>query len=224
MTASSKRSIREILIRVIILFVGLTIAHLGVTLFLLADLGADPFNVLIQGLFRTLSKQPVFVFLTHGYTHIAICFLIIIVLLIVDKTYIKIGTILCMVCGGPIIDFFSLILTPMFALMPYALKVVMLGLGCVILACGMTVVIKSDAGTGPNDLVAVVISDKLKKKFGVIRILVDAAFVLAGFLLGGVVGLGTIVCAGLVGPVAGVVMPYSEKLVNKVLEVFGKNE
>lgn len=219
-----KKNLKEMVIRVILLLGGLVVAHLGVTLFLLADLGADPFNVLIQGLFRTLSKQPVFVFLTHGYTHIAICFLIIIVLLIVDKTYIKIGTILCMVCGGPIIDFFSLILTPMFVQMPYALKVVMLGLGCVILACGMTVVIKSDAGTGPNDLVAVVISDKLKKKFGAIRILVDAAFVLAGFLLGGVVGLGTIVCAGLVGPVAGVVMPYSEKIVNKVLEVFGKNE
>lgn len=29
-----------------------------------------------------------------------------------------------------------------------------------ILALGMTIVIKSEAGTGPNDLVAIVISDK----------------------------------------------------------------
>ncbi len=219
-----KKDRKEMIIRVLLLLGGLVVAHLGVTLFLLADLGADPFNVLIQGLFRTLSKQPVLAFLTHGYTHIAICFLIIIVLLGVDKTYIKIGTILCMVCGGPIIDFFSLILAPLFSQMPFALKVVMLGLGCVILACGMTIVIKSNAGTGPNDLVAVVISDKLKKKFGVIRILVDVTFVLAGYLLGGVVGLGTIICAGLVGPVAGVVMQYSEKLVNKVLGVLVENE
>lgn len=219
-----KRNLKEMMIRVVLLLAGLVIAHLGVTLFLLADLGADPFNVLIQGLFRTLSKQSFLTFLTHGYTHIAICFLIIIILLIVDKTYIKIGTILCMVCGGPIIDFFSRMLAPMFEKMPFSLKVLMLGLGCVILACGMTIVIKSDAGTGPNDLVAVVISDKLKKKFGMMRILVDATFVLAGFLLGGVVGLGTIICAGLVGPVAGVVMPYSEKLVNKVLGVLVKNE
>ena len=35
--------------RVILLLAGLTIAHLGVTLFLLADLGSDPFNVLIPG-------------------------------------------------------------------------------------------------------------------------------------------------------------------------------
>ena len=50
-----RRSFREWLIRILILMVGLTIAHLGVTLFLLTELGSDPFNVLIQGLFRTLS-------------------------------------------------------------------------------------------------------------------------------------------------------------------------
>ena len=219
-----KRSLKEIFIRVILLLIGLVIAHLGVTLFLLADLGADPFNVLVQGIFRTISSVSILSFLTHGYTHIAICFLIIIVLLLVDKSYIKIGTILCMVCGGPIIDFFSWILAPMFAAMPFVLKVVMLGLGCVILACGMSVVIKSDAGTGPNDLVAVVISDKAKKKFGIVRIIVDVSFVLAGFALGGVIGLGTIICACLVGPVAGVVMPYSEKLVKKVIGVLIKDE
>ena len=219
-----KRNLKEMFIRVLLLLIGLVIAHLGVTLFLLADLGADPFNVLVQGIFRSLSKLQSLSFLTHGYTHIAICFLIIMVLLIVDRSYIKIGTILCMVCGGPIIDGFSLILAPLFAQMPFAGKVLMLGLGCVILACGMTIVIKSDAGTGPNDLVAVVISDKAKKKFGIVRIVVDVSFVLVGFLLGGVVGLGTIICACLVGPVAGIVMPVSEKLVNKVVGVLMKNE
>lgn len=219
-----KHKMKELVVRVILLLAGLVIAHLGVTLFLLADLGADPFNVLVQGIFRTLSQGAGLQFLTHGYTHIAICFLIILGLLLIDKSYIKIGTILCMVCGGPIIDFFSVILAPLFAQMPFALKVIMLGLGCVILACGMTIVIKSDAGTGPNDLVAVVISDKSRKKFGVIRIVVDVSFVLVGFVLGGVLGLGTIICACLVGPVAGVFMPHSEKLVNRVVGAFVKNE
>ena len=51
-----KRNGKEILIRVVILLIGLTIAHFGVTLFLLADLGADPFNVLVQGIFRTVDR------------------------------------------------------------------------------------------------------------------------------------------------------------------------
>ena len=110
-----KRSGKETLIRVLILLAGLTIAHLGVTLFLLADLGADPFNVLVQGIFRTLGRVKGFQALTHGYTHISICFLIILVLVIADKSYIKIGTILCMICGGPIIDFFTGILGSLFS-------------------------------------------------------------------------------------------------------------
>ena len=108
------KNYRETVWRLIILFVGLTIAHLGVTMFLLADLGADPFNVLVQGLFKQLSAFTGWAFLTHGRVHIAVCFVIILVLLIVDRSYIKLGTIVCMVFGGPIIDFFTLLLSPLF--------------------------------------------------------------------------------------------------------------
>ncbi|MBP5295084.1 MAG: hypothetical protein J6Y95_05120 [Lachnospiraceae bacterium] len=213
-----RRSIKEWIVRSVILLVGLTIAHLGVTLFLLSDLGSDPFNVLIQGIFRQLSKALSWSFLTHGRTHMAVSFLIILVLLIVDRSYVKIGTLICMFLGGPIIDFF----TWLFQLfLPGELnlffRIVMLVLGCVILAYGMTIVIKSDAGTGPNDLVAVVISDKTHAKFWIIRLLVDAVFAGAGFLLGGKVGAGTIVCIALVGPVAGIFLPVNEKIVRKIV-------
>lgn len=216
------KNYRETIWRLIILFVGLTIAHLGVTMFLLADLGADPFNVLVQGLFKQLSAITGWAFLTHGRVHIAVCFIIIIVLLIVDRSYIKLGTIVCMVFGGPIIDFFTLLLSPLFeAVDSFAVLLILLALGCVILAYGMTIVIKSNAGTGPNDLVAVVISDKLKKKFSIIRVIVDFSFVALGFLMGGVFGIGTLVCAFLVGPVAGIFLPINERLIDKVLKALG---
>ena len=196
--------------RVILLLIGLTIAHLGVTLFLLADLGSDPFNVLIQGLFSFLPWPG---FMTHGYVHMGVSFLIILVLLVVDKGYIRIGTLLCMFLGGPIIDVFTILLGGLInAQSAMALRLVALVAGCVILAFGMTIVIQSKAGTGPNDLVAVVISDKTRWKFGVVRICVDVCFALAGFLLGGTVGLGTIICAFLVGPAAQIFMPLSGKI------------
>lgn len=209
---------KETLLRLFILFVGLTIAHLGVTMFLLADLGADPFNVLVQGLYRGIDALSGWAFLSHGRVHIAVCFLIILALLIADKSYVKLGTVVCMVFGGPIIDLFSLLLAPLFAAVSsFAVKLLLLALGCVILAYGMTIVIKSQAGTGPNDLVAVVISDKIHKKFSVIRVIVDFSFVALGWLLGGVFGIGTLVCAFLVGPVAGVFLPVNEKIINRVL-------
>ena len=209
------------LLKIIILMVGLTIAHLGVTLFLLTNLGSDPYNVLVQGVYRTLSNLTGWEFLTHGRVHIALCFLIILILLATDKTYIKIGTVLCMIFGGPIIDMFTLILKPVVTeSSPLAYKLIILELGCVILAYGMTIVIKSDAGTGPNDLVAVVISDKTKQSFGIVRVITDISFVLAGFLLGGSVGLGTVICAACVGPVANIFLPINEKLIQKVYILF----
>ena len=201
-----------------ILLVGLCIAHLGVTLFLLANLGADPFNVFVQGVFRSVSPLLNLSFLTHGNVHIVISLAIIIVLLIVDKTYIKIGTVLCMVFGGPIIDFFTLVLSPLYQRNQSVLfNYLSLAAGCIILAFGMTIVIKSDAGTGPNDLVAVVISDKLHKKFSIVRVAVDFSFVVIGFILGGSFGPGTIICSFLVGPVAGFFLPKNEAVINKIL-------
>ena len=196
--------------RVILLLIGLTIAHLGVTLFLLAELGSDPFNVMIQGLYRFLPWPD---FMTHGYVHMGVSFGIILVLLVVDRSYIRIGTLLCMFLGGPIIDVFTAALGGIInAWSPLALRLAALVVGCVILAFGMTVVINSKAGTGPNDLVAVVLSDKTRWKFGPVRITVDVCFALTGFLLGGTLGLGTIICAFLVGPAAQVFMPVSGRI------------
>ena len=197
---------RELAVRVALLLAGLCVAHLGVTLFLQSDLGSDPFNVFVQGLFRGI-PWPAFAAMTHGRTHLLVSLVILLVLLAVDRSYVGIGTVLCMALGGPIIDVYTLWLALLVA-------------GCVILAFGMTIVIRSRAGTGPNDLVAVVLSDKLRKPFGPVRIGVDLTFALVGLALGGVVGLGTVICAFLVGPAAQLFFPISQRLCEAALAQF----
>ncbi len=217
-----KSSIAEYVLRLLLLFAGLLIAHLGVTLFILSDLGADPFNVLIQGLHKLIGSAGA-AQVTHGMTHMAVCFLIILVLLLVDRSYIKAGTIVCMFCGGPIIDLFTWLLGGLhIPTSPLPVKALAMVAGCLILAFGMTIVIRSEAGTGPNDLVAVVISDKSGKRFGIVRILVDFCFVAIGALLGGRFGVGTLVCAFLVGPTAELCMPVSRTLVERALGLLSK--
>lgn len=215
-----RRSFREMAVRVVLLLVGLWIAHLGVTLFLQTNLGSDPFNVFVQGLFRAI-PWPDWAGMTHGRVHLLVSLLIMVVLLVVDRSYVGIGTVLCMALGGPIIDVYTLWLAPFLnETLPLAVRVPMLAVGCIILAFGMTIVIRSQAGTGPNDLVAVVLSDKSGKPFGPVRIGVDLTFALVGFALGGVVGIGTIICAFLVGPAAQLFFPVSEKICVCVLNQF----
>lgn len=216
----SRRSPKELAVRVILLLVGLCIAHLGVTLFLQSALGSDPFNVFIQGLYRGLpwADWPL---MTHGRVHLLVSLLIMLVLLVVDRHYVGVGTILCMALGGPIIDVYTLWLSPVInESLPLAARVGLLVAGCVILAFGMTIVIRSEAGTGPNDLVAVVLSDKWKKPFGPVRIGVDLTFALVGLALGGTLGVGTVICAFLVGPAAQLFFPVSQKLCNFALDHF----
>lgn len=209
---SGKRSPRETAVRMALLLAGLCIAHLGVTLFLQSDLGSDPFNVLIQGLFRSI-PWPAWAGMTHGRTHLLVSVLIMVVLLGVDRDKVRAGTVLCMALGGPIIDGFTWLLAPWLnGSLPMAARLVMLAAGCVILAFGMTIVIRSEAGTGPNDLVAVVLSEKLKKPFGPVRVAVDLCFALAGAAMGGVLGVGTVAAAFLVGPAAQVFLPVSGRI------------
>lgn len=211
---------RELAVRVVLLLAGLCVAHLGVTLFLQSDLGSDPFNVFVQGLFRGI-PWPAFAAMTHGRTHLLVSLVILLVLLAVDRSYVGIGTVLCMALGGPIIDVYTLWLSPVIhGGLPLPLRLALLVAGCVILAFGMTIVIRSRAGTGPNDLVAVVLSDKLRKPFGPVRIGVDLTFALVGLALGGVVGLGTVICAFLVGPAAQLFFPISQRLCEAALAQF----
>jgi len=214
---------KELAVRVLLLLAGLTVAHLGVTLFLESNLGADPFNVLIQGLYRGLPWPG---WMTHGRVHLLVSLLIMGVMLAAARGFVRVGTVVCMALGGPIIDLWTIPLAPLF---PEALalpwRLAALVLGCVILAFGMTIVIRSEAGTGPNDLVAVVLSDKTKLPFGPVRVAVDVCFAFAGWLLGGVVGLGTVVCAALVGPAAQLFLPVSGRLCDLCLrEILGEQD
>lgn len=210
------RSKREWIIRMTLLCIGLTIAHFGVTLFMLVNLGSDPFNVFIQG----LSRYTPF---SHGITHMCISFLIIILLLFLDRSYIKAGTLVCMILGGPIIDLFTWMFGGIVNQELYfPVRLLVMTAACLILAFGMTIVIQSDAGTGPNDLVAVVVSAKLGRKFSAVRVIVDFSFVLVGVILGGTFGIGTLVCAFVVGTAAGYFMPVSHQLVERTLMKYGE--
>ena len=207
-----KRTKTEYFIRLLLLTLGLIVAHLGVTLFVLANLGSDPFTTTVQGVSIQLGFPL-------GNVHMAATALLIIIFAIFTRGYIKAGTFVCTLLGGPIINVFTWLLGDFInSSLPIWARLIVAAMGCVVLAAGMSMVIKSDAGTGANDLIAVIITDKIKKvQFRFIRMACDIIFTVAGFLLGGTVGVGTLIAVFLIGPVAQKCMPISEKLVAKFI-------
>lgn len=205
---TSTRSKKDWVVGLVVLFIGLTIAHLGVSLFLISALGSDPFTVLVQGI-------SIAVGISIGTCHVIALVLLMVVMLLTTKGYVKPGTVVCAFCGGWIIDLFLWLFGDMVTeASSMVLRLVVLVVGCVILSFGMSIVIKSNSGTGPNDLIAIILTDKVGKfPFARVRMTCDIVFTVAGFLMGGVFGVGTIVAAALIGPMVQFFLPRSEKLI-----------
>lgn len=209
---TSGRSASDWAKALLILLIGLTIAHLGVTLFLLSEMGTDTFTVFIQGLSRTFG-------LSVGTMHVIILVLLMILMLVFTKGYIKPGSVVCAFCGGPIIDIFTWMFGDYInAGSDMMVRVFSMVAGCIILALGMSVVINSNAGTGPNDLVAIILSDKLPSmEFRWVRVGCDIFFVALGWILGGTVGVGTVVAVFLTGPLVQFWLPKTRKIVCRIV-------
>lgn len=211
---TSKRTPKQWAQGLIALFVGLTVAHLGVSLFLVAGLGSDTFTLLIDGISRAIG-------LSIGTCHVIALILLMGIMLLTTKGYVKPGTFICAFCGGWIIDLFNFLIGGFIsAESPMAIRVISMLAGCVVLSLGMSMVIKSNSGTGPNDLIAIILTDKLNRKFSIrfqwVRIICDVVFTVSGILLGGVFGIGTIAAALIIGPLVQLFLPVSEKIIRKV--------
>ena len=208
---TSNRSTKDWIKALIILFIGLTIAHLGVSLFILADIGSDPFTVFVQGLSGRIGKSV-------GTAHVIILCVLLVLQIFTTKGYIKAGSIVCAFGGGPIIDLgiwmFGRFITESTG--DFARYLIFIS-GCVILGLGISIVVNSNAGTGPNDLVSIILSDKLPKiQFKFVRMAVDATWVVIGFILGGKIGAGTVIGILLVGPCTQLFLPMTKKIIGDI--------
>lgn len=195
------------------LLIGLTIAHLGVSLFLISELGSDTFTVMIQGISLAVG-------LSIGTVHVIVLILLMLVMLATTKGYVKPGTVVCAFYGGWIIDFFLWLFDGRIsAASPMWLRLLVMLAGCVILSLGMSVVIESNSGTGPNDLIAIILTDKISDvrpvQFRFVRIACDVCFIVIGFLLGGKFGIGTIAAALVIGPMVQFFLPRSRAVIHR---------
>lgn len=88
--------------------------------------------------------------------------------------------------------------------------------GCVVLALGIAAALEAGLGVGPYDVLIDGLADRLGVTFGVASVGLGAIFVVAGWALGGPVGVGTVVAVALVGPLVDVwrlLLPAPDALV-----------
>jgi hypothetical protein len=96
-------------------------------------------------------------------------------------------------------------------------KMLLLALSCIIIAIGFSMLKATELGVAPNDLIPLIIHEKTNLTYQCIRISIDSIFVVLGFMLGGVIGVGTIIGAFLTGPAIQFFMPKLEKVIKPII-------
>jgi uncharacterized membrane protein YczE len=177
------------------LFAGLLLYGLTASMFVLARLGLDPWDVLHQGLSRTFG-------LAIGTWTIIVSFLV-----LLSWTGLRqrpgVGTICNAVLVGVVMDVVLGAVSP-----PHALWVrwaLLLG-GVAGNGVATGFYIGAGLGPGPRDGLSVGIASR-GHSMRIVRTTIEGTVLVTGFLLGGSVGLGTVVYALCIGPITHQTIP-----------------
>jgi uncharacterized membrane protein YczE len=180
---------RNFLIAAVSLFVN----GFGIYLTMRASIGAAPWDVLSLGLSKTLG-------ILYGTASISVSVTILIIDILL-KEPIGIAMILDAIVVGKSVDFFNMIdVVPIPKSLPGSIGMLLLGL--VIIGYTQMFYMRAALGCGPRDTLLVGLKKRLRRlPIGLVSIGLLSAATLIGYLLGGPVGIGTLLCAFLAGPV-----------------------
>ena len=97
-------------------------------------------------------------------------------------------------------------------------------LGCLFCFIGLGGFMAVDIGVDPWTAMAVIISKKMKKSFRIVKIVLDALTLLFGWLMGGRVGIITLFCVFVGGPIIQKSYELLDKAFDKVIKSDCKNQ
>ena len=198
-TRAMKHKLREnrtpgaILLNMVIAAVSLFVNGFGLYLTIQANIGVAPWDVLNLGLSKTLG-------ILYGNASIAVSLTILLIDILL-KEPIGIAMFIDAVVVGKAVDFFNW-LGPIPPCRSLLTAIPLMIAGLFVLAYTQYAYMIASLGCGPRDTLLVGLAKRAGKiPIGVVSIAILTTATLIGWLLGGPVGIGTILCAFGAGPV-----------------------
>ncbi len=172
---------------------GLFLCACGILAFLEARLGLPPWDVLHQGIAK---HTPLSFGLANDVVAVAILF---VAWLLGSRP--GLGT----VANAALIGLFVVVVQPLavvqhLAQWPVPARIALLAFGLVLFGIGSAFYIGAALGAGPRDSLMLVGSLRSGVRIGGVRAALEGAALVAGIVLGGTIGVGTLVFALLIGP------------------------
>ena len=175
------------------LFFGLTLFGLGEALLIVSNLGVTPWTVFAEGVAKNFD-------ISIGLATFLVS-ISILILWVPLKQKIGIGTISNAIIIAFTIDLFVFLL-------PLSkntfLSFIEMIIGILLVGIGSGIYLITNLGPGTRDGLMKGISENFQKPIYLIRLSIEIIVVILGWLLGGTVGLGTLMFAVLIGPIISV--------------------
>ena len=187
------RTAGAILINMLIAAVSLFVNGFGLYLTIRANIGAAPWDVLNLGISKTFG-------ILYGTASIAVSVSILLIDIVL-KEPIGIAMFIDAIVVGKSVDFFNWIdpIPPCSSLLT---GIPLLIAGLFVLAYTQYTYMIASLGCGPRDTLMVGLAKRVRRiPIGVVSIAILGTATLVGWLLGGPVGIGTILCAFGAGPI-----------------------
>ena len=175
---------RQYIARLFRLMGGLFLYALGIIFTLKANIGYAPWEVFHVGLSSVTGISLGLITILVG--------LVVVVITAFLKEKLGLGTILNMVFIGVVIDIINWlnIIPIVTTIVP---GIIMLITGLFVIALGSYFYMGSAFGAGPRDGLMVALTRMTKLPIGVCRALIELSVMVIGWLLGGMVGIGTVI-------------------------------
>ena len=197
--------------RVLMTISGVCICGLSVGLFSYSSCGLDPFQVFAHGLWNLTP-------LDFGTFYTILNIILIVVILLVDRSKVGLGTVINLFGVGYMAEFSEWMLRRWNDSPSLTLRIISLAIGVVVMCFASALYFTADLGVSTYDAVALIISQRTPLKFFYVRVACDLLCVLIGWIFGGTVGVGTIITAFFMGPMitfvnntAAIPMRYGKK-------------
>ena len=178
-----KKTIQTILA----IIISILLTGLGVALFVHANLGSDTLTVFVDGLHRVLNCS-------YGAASRIYNLIVLVIALIVSRKNIGWATIVYALSVGFTMDYFEKLLQPLqIQNADMITRLICVCLGQICFGITYALLIKYRRGMNQIDAISYAIVDKTGISFKWVRTGMDVLLLTSGWLLGGVVGVGSII-------------------------------
>ena len=191
---------------------GIIFIGIGVSFNASAALGNDPIGIVYDGIRNAANLSPEQLGMTSNIVNIVL----IIIVFLAEKHYVSIGTLVHLLFYGNAVSVGGKIYQIIFGTGTLLTQMIGAVVGCTFMYLGVAMFITADMGLDPFTGLVMVLRDKTKKEFQVVKISFDVGCIAIGFLLGGKLGVITVITAVTAGPVIQFLSGKIERLMGKV--------